>query len=80
MGIISKTRKKVCVIGCGNIFYTRSKNRKIGNISLDRIDSSKGYTKDNVQWLHKDVNNLKMDFDQKEFLEWCKKIVKHKNL
>jgi len=75
-----KQEKKCALSGVAIFFYTRSKNRKIGNISLDRIDSSKGYTKDNVQWLHKDVNNLKMDFDQKEFLEWCKKIVKHKNL
>lgn len=40
-------------------------------ISLDRIDSSKGYIKGNVQWVHKWVNYMKVDFDEKEFIEFC---------
>lgn len=59
--------------------YTNS-NRPEGTISLDRIDSNKGYTKDNVQWVHKDINTLKTDFDQAKFLELCKKVVDHNNL
>lgn len=43
--------------------------------SLDRIDSSKGYTKDNVQWVHKIVNRMKSDYDQDEFIAICKSIV-----
>jgi hypothetical protein len=43
--------------------------------SLDRIDSDKGYTKDNVQWVHKRVNFLKNDFTEEELLYWAKKIV-----
>lgn len=42
-----------------------------GTASLDRIDSSKGYNLENVQWLHKDVNKMKMDFPQERFLEIC---------
>lgn len=42
--------------------------------SLDRIDSSKGYTIDNVQWLHKVVNFMKQQFNEKEFIEWCGKV------
>lgn len=45
--------------------------------SLDRIDSSKNYTLDNVQWVHKDVNVMKMDHTQKEFLDWIEKIWLH---
>lgn len=44
--------------------------------SLDRIDSSKGYSEGNCQWLHKQVNKIKMDVDQSEFLDWCRKITK----
>lgn len=44
------------------------------NASLDRIDSSKGYIAGNVQWVHKDVNLMKRAFDQKYFLEMCRKI------
>jgi hypothetical protein len=42
--------------------------------SLDRIDNSKGYTFDNVQWLHKDVNRMKNVFDQDYFISICRKI------
>ena len=45
--------------------------------SLDRIDSSRGYTLDNVQWIHKDVNWMKNRFSEDRFLEVCKAVVKH---
>jgi len=50
------------------------KGRELGTASLDRIDSSKGYIKDNVQWVHKDVNKMKMDFDTDYFLDLCRRI------
>ena len=40
--------------------------------SLDRIDSSKGYSKDNIQWVHKKVNTMKWNINQNQFIEWCK--------
>ena len=42
--------------------------------SLDRIDSKKGYTKDNIQWVHKIVNIMKWNLSQDEFISWCKQI------
>lgn len=45
--------------------------------SLDRIDSSKGYTVGNVQWLHKDVNKMKLDHPQEKFIELCKAVAAH---
>ncbi len=42
--------------------------------SLDRIDSTLGYTKDNIQWVHKDINKIKTDLDQNYFIELCKKV------
>ncbi|HRI34990.1 MAG TPA: hypothetical protein PLD02_14675 [Saprospiraceae bacterium] len=47
-------------------------NKHQMNASLDRIDSSKGYTEDNVQWVHKDVNRIKQNFQEDNFLQWCK--------
>ena len=47
--------------------------------SIDRIDSKKGYTKDNVQLVHKDVNIMKNHFDQDYFLEMCKIITQNNN-
>lgn len=45
-----------------------------GNASLDRIDSSKGYVNGNIQWVDKRVNKMKMEFNQSEFIDMCKKI------
>lgn len=47
--------------------------------SLDRIDSNLGYTTDNIQWVHYDINYMKLDFTQKELIEWCKLVQKHNN-
>ena len=44
--------------------------------SLDRIDSSRGYTNDNVQWIHKTLNYIKGKQSDREFIEWCKIIAK----
>jgi hypothetical protein len=46
--------------------------------SLDRIDSKVGYTKNNVQWVHKDVNNAKQDFEEDYFFNMCREVVAHK--
>ena len=46
--------------------------------SLDRIDNTKGYVEGNVQWLHKWVNFMKLDFNQSEFIELCDQISKNK--
>jgi hypothetical protein len=43
-------------------------------LSLDRIDSSKGYVENNVQWTHKDINMMKRDYDQGYFIYLCKLI------
>lgn len=47
--------------------------------SLDRIDSKKGYTIDNVQWLHKHVNIMKNRYDNEYFKNICKLVTEHAN-
>lgn len=39
--------------------------------SIDRIDSTKGYMKDNIQWVHKRINTMKSDMTESEFLNFC---------
>lgn len=46
--------------------------------SLDRIDSKKGYLKNNVWWVKKDINKMKLDFPLNLFIELCEKVVKNK--
>jgi hypothetical protein len=55
----------------GNINRKESKYDLICTASPDRIDSNKGYTKDNVQLVHKDVNMIKKEYDQDYFLKLC---------
>lgn len=68
-----------CVLsGKPLIFYPDTKkNRSKGTASLDRIDSSKGYTKKNVQWVHKDLNMMKGKIPDAEFVEWCRCVADH---
>lgn len=55
-------------------FKVRDKNV---TASLDRIDSKKDYIEGNVQWVHKDINKMKQDYTQKEFIEMCCRIHSH---
>lgn len=45
--------------------------------SLDRIDSSKGYVLDNIQWIHKHINKMKNNFDESYFINICKLIARN---
>lgn len=46
--------------------------------SVDRTDSSKGYIKGNVRFVHKYVNIMKNKFSEEFFLEMCKNITNNK--
>ena len=49
------------------------------NISVDRIDSSKGYAKDNIQLLCGIVNKMKTDMNDVELLLLCNDIITTKS-
>lgn len=57
---------------------TQKRSTGTATASLDRIDSAKGYTMDNVQWVHTDVNFMKQDFDQDYFEDLCQKVYETK--
>ena len=42
--------------------------------SMDRIDSTKGYTKDNIQIVSSMVNFMKQGYNQNDFINMCKMI------
>ena len=65
---------------------TFSRSKKTGSYSpdfskisasLDRIDSNKGYTIDNIQWVHKTVNVMKSSLSDKSFIGICKLIANY---
>ena len=59
------------------IFSNYSDMRHNQTASLDRIDSSKGYVKSNIQWVHKRINIMKGNMSEKELLHLCEEIVNY---
>lgn len=47
--------------------------------SLDRIDPSKGYKKNNIQLLLIEINRMKSDLEEKYFLYLCNQVTNFKN-
>lgn len=45
------------------------------NLSIDRIDSAKGYTRDNVQLVTMAANQMKNDLTIDELVGMCKRII-----
>ena len=52
----------------------------INTLSIDRLDSSKGYTKDNVVLVTAIVNSMKNDLSENEFIKIIKKIFLYTDL
>lgn len=70
-------QKQKCALSGLPISFKNQANRRglrSFTASLDRIDSSKGYIKDNIQLVHKDVNIMKNAFKQDYFINICKLI------
>ena len=66
---------KKCNLTSLPLRFSSSYHSSDGTASLDRINSKLGYVKGNIQWVHKDINQMKMDMDEKYFVELCRKIV-----
>jgi hypothetical protein len=45
-----------------------------GTASIDRIDSKKGYIAGNIQWVHTDINRMKLDYPQDYFIQMCRRV------
>ena len=60
-----------CALSGRPITYKTKARERGPTASLDRIDSSKGYVKGNVQWIHKDINRMKLNMCEETFVEWC---------
>jgi hypothetical protein len=71
-----KQNCKCAITGVELKFSTNIRDdRGTQTTSLDRIDSLKGYTLDNVQWVHKKINIMKNVMSSEEFLNWCQLVV-----
>lgn len=78
---IKKQNYKCALSGFDICFAITPKEFKSGiqTASVDRIDSSQGYTVDNIQVVHKDINRIKLDLSQEYFIKICEAVTKTQN-
>lgn len=69
-----KQEFKCALSGMELIIKRNYRERHEMTASLDRIDSSMGYTKENIQWIHKDINKMKNNYSDEYFISICKLI------
>ena len=78
--IFTKQNKKCALSGLpltfGTNFRRNKKNKIETTASIDRIDSSIGYIKTNIQITHKYINMMKGVHSNKYFVELCSMVVK----
>lgn len=74
-----KQDRKCAITGWELTMYEKSRCVGKGKVdaSLDRIDSSLSYKLDNVQWVHKNINQAKNDLGMEEFLLMCRAVVNY---
>ena len=65
------TQKGLCALSGYPMAYTTGDMRKV---SIDRIDSSLGYTRDNIQLVCRLANRAKSNIDNAEFIALCRAI------
>lgn len=66
-----------CELSGIDISLDLSKTLQKQNLSIDRIDSSTGYTKDNIQLVDKRINMMKGTLSNSEFISLCCKVAEH---
>lgn len=63
-----------CVLSGLTIDLRINWQKHLQTASLDRKDNSKGYIKGNIQWVHKDINNMKYTFTEEYFIGLCQAV------
>ena len=51
--------------------------RPVKVASLDRINNADGYTLDNIQWVHRDINKMRNSYSMDYFVKMCKAVVEY---
>jgi hypothetical protein len=74
-------QNRKCALSGVDLQFGRTNRDRVGRtVSVDRINSNKGYVIGNIQWIDKRINIMKNKMDEQEFLSICKQIIKYKNL
>ena len=71
-------QNKLCALSGKEMTHEVGKGKIFSNISVDRIDSNKGYSLDNIQLLCVGINGMKSDLEINKFRQVCKEITEYK--
>lgn len=77
---MEKQNFKCALTGLPIIIVGGKNNTKQTTASPDRIDSTKEYELNNIQYVHKIINYMKMDLSQEDFIQFCKLVVEHQKI
>jgi hypothetical protein len=69
-----KQNRKCALSGKPLLMWGKIDGKYTGTASLDRIDSSKGYVSNNVQWIDKKLQSVKTKLSDAEFIQICQDI------
>lgn len=69
-----KEQNGLCALSGIKLTYDFKNKNKFTDISIDRINSKKGYSTNNVQLVCGIVNKLKLDLPNDKFVSYCKSI------
>lgn len=77
--LIISQKFKCALSGQGLCIPQSSREKKLfgRTASLDRIDSSRDYEENNVWFVHKDINTMKLDLTVKDFLFWTNTVAEY---
>lgn len=76
--LFEKQNRKCALSGVEIKFEGYINDFKNTTASLDRIDSSIGYVRGNIQWVHKTIQTMKWNLNQTEFIRFCTFVSEHK--
>lgn len=65
----------LCALSGHPMTHVRGSGRVMTNVSIDRIDSYRGYEEDNIQLVCHIVNLMKQQLTVDELKMWCRRIL-----
>ena len=75
--LIYKEQKGLCAVtGMPMEYVSGVESKNSFGVSVDRVDSNKGYTKDNVRLVCVRVNLIKMEMTDEQMEYWCNAITR----
>lgn len=66
-----------CALTGWSIEFPESGHPQKAPASIDRVDSKKPYSRDNIQLVTREVNMMKQQYSQADFIKTCKAVAEH---